>query len=110
MSGDVVERLRECARDAEKEAWGRPDGGQELTIDAMLATNAADLIEKHEAEITRLRAELARQGAEDVAAALIALADAAELVGEKLHVVQPFFDVYKKHGATIESVMRARSP
>lgn len=41
--------------------------------------------------------------------ALIALATAAEAVSEKLYVVQPFLDVYKKHGSVIATA-RARHP
>lgn len=33
--------------------------------------------------------------------ALVALADAADVVGEKLHIVQPYLSLYKKHGDTI---------
>jgi hypothetical protein len=44
----------------------------------------------------------------NTADALVSLADAAELVGEKLFIIQPFFDVYKKHGETIAAVRAGR--
>lgn len=39
--------------------------------------------------------------------ALIALADAADAVGEKLHIVQPYLALYKKHGDTIAAARAA---
>lgn len=48
---DLVERLREISQEKQQEAWGRADGGQDLSIGAMLADEAAD-------EITALRARL----------------------------------------------------
>lgn len=56
---DLVERLREEALEADKEAWRRLDGGHEYTMGAMLADEAADRIEALEAEIERLREALA---------------------------------------------------
>lgn len=42
----LVERLRENASLKQGEAWRRIDGGQDLSIGAMLATEAADEIER----------------------------------------------------------------
>lgn len=55
---DLVERLREKALEADKEAWRRRDGGQEYSMGAMLADEAADRIEALEAENARLRERL----------------------------------------------------
>lgn len=41
--------------------------------------------------------------------AVRALADAAELVAEKAHIVQPFLTVFKEHGATIEGARQRRA-
>jgi len=51
MSDDLVERLREVSFEKHQEAWGRLDGGQDLTIGAMLAEQAADRIEELEAKL-----------------------------------------------------------
>ena len=48
---DLVERLREEALEAHKEAWRRRDGGQEYSMGAMLAEEAADRIEALEAAL-----------------------------------------------------------
>lgn len=48
----LIERLRECASEKSKEAWRRLDGGQDLSIGAMLADEAADRIEKLEAALS----------------------------------------------------------
>ena len=48
---DLVERLREEALEAHKEAWRRRDGGQEYTMGAILAEEAADRIEALEAAL-----------------------------------------------------------
>lgn len=55
MSDDLVWRLREVSFEKHHEAWGRLDGGQDLTIGAMLAEQAADRIEELEAENKLLR-------------------------------------------------------
>lgn len=55
---DLVERLREEALEADKEAWRRLDGGHEYTMGAMLAEEAADRIEQLEEENARMRAAL----------------------------------------------------
>ena len=55
---DLVERLREEALEADKEAWRRMDGGHEYSMGAMLADEAADRIEALEAANARLREAL----------------------------------------------------
>lgn len=42
----VVERLREQSQTKQGEAWRRQDGGQDLSVGAQLADDAADLIEE----------------------------------------------------------------
>lgn len=41
---DLVKRLREVSMEKQQEAWGRLDGGQDLSIGAMLADEAAEAI------------------------------------------------------------------
>lgn len=57
MSG-IVERLREVAMEKHQAAWGRIDGGQDLSIGAMLADEAADEIERLQAELREARLAL----------------------------------------------------
>jgi hypothetical protein len=52
---DLLERLRECSRVKQGQAWSRMDGGHDLCIGAMLAEEAAD-------EIERLRKAMPEQG------------------------------------------------
>lgn len=52
---DIVERLREVAMEKHQAAWGRIDGGQDLSIGAMLADEAADEIERLQAELRAAR-------------------------------------------------------
>lgn len=56
--GDVVERLREVATEKRQEAWSRIDGGQDLSIGADLAEEAAAAIEARDSRIAELEAEL----------------------------------------------------
>ena len=53
---DLIARLREMALEKQSEAWGRIDGGQDLSIGAMLAEETANRIEALEAENASLRA------------------------------------------------------
>ena len=53
MSDDLVKRLREVSLEKHQEAWARSDGGQDLTIGAMLADEAADRIEELEAKLAK---------------------------------------------------------
>ncbi|CAB4157948.1 hypothetical protein UFOVP681_58 [uncultured Caudovirales phage] len=46
---DLKARLEECAIEKHQEAWQRPDGGQDLTIGATLATEALAAITALEA-------------------------------------------------------------
>ena len=48
---DLVDRLREVSAEKQSEAWGRQDGGQDLSIGAMLADEAADYITAIEAQL-----------------------------------------------------------
>lgn len=60
MTADLIERLRDAAQESHAEAWRRVDGGQCLTISAMLAEEAADAIEALTARATASEAALAR--------------------------------------------------
>jgi hypothetical protein len=51
----LVERLREEAIGRQQLAWGRIDGGQEYTLSAMLAEEAATALEQLQAENERLK-------------------------------------------------------
>ena len=53
MSDYLVSRLRECAEEKQQEAWGRADGGQDLSIGAALADEAADRISALEAALAK---------------------------------------------------------
>jgi hypothetical protein len=53
MSDDLVKRLREVSLEKHQEAWARSDGGQDLTIGAMLADEAADRIQELEANLAK---------------------------------------------------------
>jgi hypothetical protein len=53
MSDDLVKRLREVSLEKHQEAWARSDGGQDLTIGAMLADEAADRIQELEAKLAK---------------------------------------------------------
>jgi hypothetical protein len=50
---DLVKLLREVSLEKQQEAWARSDGGQDLTIGAMLADEAADRIEELEAKLAQ---------------------------------------------------------
>jgi hypothetical protein len=50
---DLVKLLREVSLEKQQEAWARSDGGQYLTIGAMLADEAADRIEELEAKLAK---------------------------------------------------------
>jgi hypothetical protein len=50
---DLVKLLREVSLEKQQEAWARSDGGQDLTIGAMLADEAADRIEELEAKLAK---------------------------------------------------------
>lgn len=50
----LIARLRDNAAEKHQEAWGRQDGGLDLSIGAMLADEAADAIEALQAEVARL--------------------------------------------------------
>ena len=76
MTDDLVKLLREVSLEKNQEAWARSDGGQDLTIGAMLADEAADRIEE-------LEAKLAQQDDLMQAAVAAALREAAgEAAGE----------------------------
>jgi hypothetical protein len=74
MSDDLVKRLREVSLEKHQEAWARSDGGQDLTIGAMLADEAADRIQELEAKLAKAvekfaalekaASDVARRGAE----------------------------------------------
>lgn len=55
MTTDLIARLRECAEYKLREAWRRSDGGAELCIESVLATDAADALSDLQAENQRLR-------------------------------------------------------
>lgn len=61
LSPEAVERLARELEDealaAQRDAWGRADGGFDCSISAMLADNAASTIRALAAENARLRAE-----------------------------------------------------
>lgn len=76
MSEELVRRLRETAEEKHGEAWRRIDGGQDLSIGAMLADEAADRIAELEAE--RDRAEALLKEAVEAAEFLTIAAEHAE--------------------------------
>lgn len=51
----LQERLRDVSQQKQSEAWRRTDGGQDLSIGAMLADEAATALDTLEAEVARLR-------------------------------------------------------
>ena len=65
MTTDLIARLRECAEYKLREAWRRSDGGAELCIESVLATDAADALSDLQAENQRLRATLSAITATD---------------------------------------------
>lgn len=71
MTTDLIARLRECAEYKLREAWRRSDGGAELCIESVLATDAADALSDLQAENQRLREALAWYGEQSRLARLI---------------------------------------
>lgn len=58
----LQERLRDVSQQKQSEAWRRTDGGQDLSIGAMLADEAATALDTLEAEVARLREDRDRIG------------------------------------------------
>lgn len=77
----------------ENEGMKRPDGTYILA-----APDLARRLRERNARIAVLEKQLG-----GASAALIALAEGAELISDKLKIVQPFWAIYTKHGDAIEA-------
>ena len=98
MSDDLVTRLREWALENRQQAWGRADGGQDLSIGAAMVEEAADRIAALEA-----RAEKAEA---DRAALRPTSPDEARELYQKLRLREPMFlEDWRRMGVGLQDIV-----